>query len=136
MQNPIEAKQVDLEARLSEARVLEAAPPPPADIPYEELVSAVTSRTDLWRPIVDLPPPKEEPPDWNEILKGVQFTRQVIGTGADIRIRARMSPNDQAGQWVSVGTSIRGARVTEITDSAVVFSATKDGKEYTHRVPR
>ena len=136
MQNPIEAKQMELESRLNEAQMLDYEVGEAGELSFSEYTETITQRNDLWQALVELPPPAEEPPDWSEILKGVRFTRQVIGTPPDIRIRAHLSPNDSTGQWVSAGHVVRGARIQEITDSFVLFSITKDGKEYTHRVRR
>jgi hypothetical protein len=137
--SPMNARRAELAENLAEASVVTLDIPETPVPDYEAMVSGINERPALWQPLVEKPapppPPPPPPPDWNAILQGVEVTRQKIGSGADLKVRIITSPQSR-GDWMQVGGRINDAVIKEITETHVVFSVMKDGKEWTHRLAR
>lgn len=91
-------------------------------------------RSRLWYPLVTPPPPRPTPPDWNKMFQNVTFTMNAIGTGDDRQIQMlRGTGRGQSIEWIKKGDYVNGARVREISETAIVFEANRGGQQFTHR---
>jgi hypothetical protein len=97
-----------------------------------DLEAAILERPELWRRLIPPPPPEKKKPDLAKMLRGVTPTRVSIGSKVEIR----MSPRDRSGELLTIGDNVKGARIKQITDDAVVFEVVEGGESYTHRLKR
>lgn len=124
----------------------------PADVQYTarslsnapELHTRLVGNQKMWEALVPPPPPPkpkpkpvkvEKPPDLAAMLRGVVPTRQQIGRGTLIRVKIKV-PGNARGSWMGVGDELKGLTIVRIEKGSVRFSLTKNGKKYTHDLPR
>jgi type II secretory pathway component PulC len=132
--NPMERHRVALAAELGKIQP-EDVPFPKPSRDYEKWVQQIAGKPNLWKELVEAPPPPEpvKPPDpkLEEMLKGVTIGRQQIGSKVKI-----MKPDDQRGQFYTVGDTINGCTIKEISKTDVTFSLTFEGKELLYKMQR
>lgn len=135
-ENPVPESRESLEYQLDAIR--------PVSVEYgrvsagelEKFATTITTKPALWKELVPPPPkakPKPKPPDLAAMLKGVQSPRRV-----QVGDRIQIITSESRGQmnFYGVGDEVRGLTIKEITADSVIFSLTKDGKEYTHTLSR
>lgn len=91
--------------------------------------STVTSRPDLWEPLVKAAVQAKPPPNLSTILAGVQPKRNKMADKIQIIV-------DGAKGWYGKGQQIKGCTIKEITDGGVLFSMMQDNQEYNVTIPR
>lgn len=136
------AKQDDrafLEQRLA-AVPKHAAAEEIIDWPWAEWEQAITANEKLWTglvppppPPVAVPPPPPQRPDMAAMLKDVYPTRR--GVGNKVRI---ITPQNQRGDYYSVGDTINGCTIERVEKTEVVFTLVWPAKNevLTYTLPR
>jgi len=136
VRSPVEGRKALLDEQIAGARHVEAGGDDAPQRPYDEYQRIVGERASLWTPLIGLPEAPEQPPDWEQLLKGVAPTGAQIGEPPDVKIKLTLGPNDRRGDWVEKGMVVNGATITDITEDEVVFTIVKNGKTYAHKLRR
>lgn len=133
VRNPTHALRRDFERQLAEDVPNEIDVDLARDPNFENWQRVVSSRANLWGPLV--PPPKMEAPKpiLAEILTGVEPTRNKIGSGEGVKVQIRV---DGKKDFYARGDQIKGCTISEITDSDVMFTMVKDGLTHGIRLQR
>ncbi|NUM56527.1 MAG: hypothetical protein HUU46_23085 [Candidatus Hydrogenedentes bacterium] len=133
VRNPVLAERQRFERELAENAPTEIDISLERDPDFENWQRVVSSRANLWGPLV--PPQKVEAPApmLAEILAGVEPTRNKIGTGDSMKVQIRV---DGKKDFYGKGDQIKGCTINEITDADVVFTLVKDGKTHGIRLQR
>lgn len=133
LQNPVEARRADLERRLSELSPVEPEFDLGADAKFEEWQQSVAARARLWGPLI--PPQKAEaaPPALQQMLAGVEPTRNTMGSGDSAKVQIRV---DGKKDWYAKGQQVKGCTIAEITPNDILFTVTQDERVHGMRLPR
>ncbi|MBX7256365.1 MAG: hypothetical protein K1Y02_08375 [Candidatus Hydrogenedentes bacterium] len=91
--------------------------------------NVVTSRTDMWAPLVKAAVQAAPPPNLSSMLAGVQPKRNKMADKIQIIV-------DGVKGWYGKGQQIKGCTIKDITDAGVVFSLSQAGQEYNVTIPR
>lgn len=135
VRNPISRKRALLEESLAQVATAQTGLGVTPNLDYAGLQYKIADRPALWQPLTGTPAAVAAAPDLARMLTGVTVTRNVAGTADSLRIQLRL-PGQSRGEWVRVGDSVNGLVIKAITDNAVVFSLTHEGKEYEYGLPR
>jgi len=128
-----------LEQRLAVVPRQVSAEPRP-EWPWAEWEQAITRNSNLWSGLVPpppppppKPPPEPERPNMAALLKDIYPTRR--GVGDKVRI---ITPQNQKGDYYSVGDSINGCTIERVDKTAVVFTLVWAAKNevLTYTLPR
>ena len=133
-------REAALIARLNAVEFVPEELPVPDNAPLKVQRASIVEKKALWQPLVAAPVAALAPevkPDLLEKLKGVTLSlRDQIRVGDSLKVKARLSPEDKRGRWVTVGDKINGLTIVEIKPAAVVFAMEKNGKQLTAELPR
>ena len=133
VQNPVAARETDLESALVSIRTPSAPPPTTPGLSYAELEQAITGKPRVWSALIDAPPPQKKVPDLAGMLKGVCVTRDVMGSGATMKVRIR-TPASPRATWMGAGDVVSGLVIESVTEDAVTFMLVSGGDTYRHRL--
>lgn len=141
-QNPMERRDAALRMRLAAITPENIEYTTNSDVDYVDIMARIAEKPNLWEELVPPPPappppPKPEvPPDWGQILQGVEISyQQQIGLGENAKPFIK-TPHNGRGAFMGLGDNIKGAVITRVTRDGVMFSIVKDGKEYSFELPR
>lgn len=137
MSGPVEARRESLEFRLENAQGSGTLASATQAVNYEDIQYAISAKPDLWAPLTEAAKAAIKPPDLEQILQGVTISRNTVGSGADVKIKI-MTPENRAGEWVAVGSKVRGLTVKSIDGrrGSVVFVQPFQGREYAFTLTR
>lgn len=139
--NPLDTVRRDL------ARELEQVPGAAharSDGPeYAALQNAIAARPALWNALIappevpvetPAPTPGPTPPNMDKLLEGVSIGRGQIGEN---KIRV-ITPDAPDGQWMAIGTEIKGCRLDSFTRDEAIFTYDwkAGGKKLSLSLPR
>jgi len=139
LNNPMRGREEALNARLNGMVTFTDELPEPDKTPLNELRTAITGKTALWKELIAAPPAPPKPetdPNLKEKLKGVTATRQEISKEDGVYVKIFSGPQDKRGGWKKVGDAVNGLTIREITPEAVVFVVKQGAKEYAVELPR
>lgn len=133
VRNPTRAARSELERRLADAAPTGIDIGLSRDTNVGEWQRIVSGRANLWGPLV--PPQKAvaPPPALQQMLAGVEPTRNTMGSGATLKIQIRV---DGKKEWYAKGQQAKGCMIEEITDNDVLFTLLQDGAKHGIRLPR
>lgn len=123
--NPMDAARADLAREVAQA----SSDTVPLDgaSDYAALQNDIAARPSLWKELIEAPPAAQEAPvnavqakkpDLAAMLKGVKIDRGQIGEN---KIRV-ITPEAPKGQWVVVGTVIKGCTLSSFSADGVTFT--------------
>lgn len=132
LNGPIEARRDALAFRLENARAGGSLVVAEEAVDYEDIQYAIAAKPNLWAPLTTPARAAAKPPELDKLLSGVTISRSTVGSGADVKIKV-MTPENRAGQWVVVGSKVRGLTVKSIDArrKSVTFAQQFQGREYT-----
>ncbi len=131
VQSPVAARELDLENSLASIEAPPAPPPTTPGLSYAELEQAITGKPRVWKALIDAPPPAKKVPDLAGMLKGVQVTRDVMGSGATMKVRIR-TPKSRQAAWKGKGDVVAGLTIESVTAKSVTFMLVSEGDTYRH----
>lgn len=133
VRNPTLAARKEIERQLADVANGEIDLSLASDAESAEWQRGISGRPNIWGPLV--PPQKVEapPPSLQDMLRGVEPTRNKIGSGAAMKVQIRV---DGKKEYYGVGDQVKGCAIKEITDAHVLFTLVKDGKTYGIPLPR
>lgn len=134
VQNPVAAREKDLDYAIASIEAPPAPPPTTPGLSYAELEQAITGKPSVWKALIDAPPPVKKAPDLADMLKGVQVTRDVMGSGDSMKVRIR-TPENRMAAWKGKGDVVAGLTIESVTAESVTFMLVSDGDTYRHSVP-
>jgi len=134
LQSPVAARELDLESTLASIETPPAPPPTTPGLSYAELEHAITGNPRVWKALIDAPPPVKKTPDLAGMLKGVQVTRDVMGSGESMKVRIR-TPQSRRAAWKGKGDVVAGLTIESVTAESVTFILVSNGDTYRHSVP-
>lgn len=123
--NPMDAVRADLAMEVAQASG--DTVPVGGGSDYASLQNDIAARPSLWSELVEAPPAAPEAPinavqvkkpDLAAMLKGVKIDRGQIGEN---KIRV-ITPETPKGQWVVVGTVIKGCTLASFNADGVTFT--------------
>ncbi len=137
LSGPVEARRESLAFRLENAQSGGSVADTVEHLNYDDLQYAIAAKPDLWAPLTEAAKAAAKPPDLEKILQGVSISRNTVGSGADVKIKI-MTPENRAGEWVAVGSKVRGLTVKSIDGrrGSVVFVQPFQGREYAFTLTR
>ena len=130
VRNPTQAARKEIERQLAEAAESGVDLALEPDTESSEWQRSISGRPIIWGPLV--PPQKVEapPPSLADKLRGVEPTRNKIGSGPTLKVQIRV---DGRKDYYGVGDQIKECTIKEITDAHVLFTLVHEGK--THGIP-
>lgn len=133
VRNPVNAKRQQFERQLADATPEEIDIDLSVDPKFEAWQQSISARAKLWGPLV--PPPKVDapPPALQQMLAGVEPTRNTMGSGPTTRIQVRV---DGKKDWFGVGQQVKGCTIEEITPTDVLFTVVQDNVKHGIRLER
>lgn len=131
--NPVRAERSKFDRTLADSASSDVGIDLSPDPDFTKWQRVVSSRADLWGPLV--PPQKVAPPPpaMQAMLAGVEPTRNTMGSGENMRIQIRV---DGKKEWFSKGQQVKGCTIEELTDADVLFTLVQDGAKHGIRLPR
>lgn len=137
LSSPVDARREALEFRLENARSQGSLMQPEEAVDYEEIQYSISAKPNLWAPLTKVAIAPAPPPNLEKILAGITISPNTVGSGADIKVKI-MTPENRAGQWVTIGGNVRGLTVKSIKGRpvTVVFMLQFQGREYTFTLTR
>lgn len=135
--NPMDEHASALDAELAAIQPAPAEYSTDSGLNFERIYADVEGKSGLWNELVaPLPKPKPKPkpaaaPDLAKLLKGVSPGRNQVGSRVQIK-----TPTDRKGSYLGVGDQVNGVVILEIKRTEILFGITKNGKDYTHTLPR
>ncbi len=137
--DPLEDRRTELQRRLDDSMFQ-----PRAEVgdgrAYVAWRGAVEARPALWQELVEPPPPppppppKPEPcPDLQQMLQGVEATRQQIGSAVKL-----ITPDNPRGEFFEVGDTVNGVTLEAVSRQRVTFTipCPQQNKTVTYELPR
>ncbi len=133
VRNPTQAARKEFKRQLADSAPDAIDIKLDSDPNVENWGRSISSRANLWGPLV--PPQKAEAPApmLQEMLKGVEPTNRTLGSGDKQRIQIRV---DGKNEYYSKGQQVKGCTIQEITPTDVLFTLAQDGQQYGIRLPR
>lgn len=133
VRNPARAARAAFERRLADSAPTGIGLSLARDTNFDQWQRTVSGRANLWGPLV--PPQKAQtpPPALQQMLAGVEPTRNTMGTGAGLRVQIRV---DGKKDWYAKGQQAKGCTIEEITENDVLFTLVQDGAKHGIRLPR
>lgn len=139
--NPMDDRRHALENDLAKISTKEVAFETTPNYDFESLQGTIRKKPKLWMELVSPPPPPPKkivqvpPPDLANMLQGVSPTRQQLRKKGQLMVLIK-TPKNPRGSYHSVGDVIQGVTISKIDKTSVVFSMSRNGKTYTHSLPR
>lgn len=139
--NPMDEKRQALEDDLAKISAKEVSFQTTHNYDFESLQGSIRKKPKLWMELVPPPPPPKKkivqvpPPDLANMLQGVSPTRQQIRKKGQLMVLIK-TPQNPRGNYHIVGDVIQGVTISKIEKTSVVFSLSRNGKTYTHSLPR
>ena len=142
--NPMNERRLTLENDLARISTKEVAFETTPNYDFESLQQTIRKKPKLWMELVPPPPPppptpkkivQVPPPDLANMLQGVSPTRQQLRKKGQVMVLIK-TPKNPRGNYHSVGDVIQGVTISKIDKTSVVFSLSRNGKTYTHSLPR
>lgn len=133
VRNPVQAKRQEFDRRMADQTVEDFDSKFASDPEFEQWQNSVTSRPKLWGPLMAPPQAVAAPPALQQMLAGVEPTRNKMGSGPTQKIQVSV---DGKKNWYAKGDLIKGCTVEEITENDVLFTLQQDGRKHGMRLPR
>ena len=133
VRNPARAARAAFERRLAESAPAGIDIDLGRDMNFELWQRTVSARGKLWSPLVPPQQAQAAPPALQQMLAGVEPTRNTMGSGAGLRIQIRV---DGKKDWYAKGQQAKGCTIEEITENDVLFTLVQDGAKHGIRLPR
>ncbi len=128
--SPMQQRSLALKADVSKIKPMELSFPKP-NWDTEKWQQSVAAKPNLWTQLVEPPkaepPPPPTPPNPNEMIKDVRFSKQGIG----VKKIKLFKGADTKGEWASVGDTINGLVLKEITKGDVTLTLKWNDQELT-----
>jgi hypothetical protein len=133
IRNPARAARIEFERTLAQSATDSVDINLARDPDFENWQRSISSRASLWGPLV--PPQKAvaPAPKLQEMLQGVEPTRNTMGSGPSMRVQIRV---DGKKEWFSKGQQAKGCTIEEITPNDVLFTLIQGSEKHGIRLPR
>ena len=133
VRNPVQGQRQQFAQRMAELTTPEFDSDFASDPEFEAWQKSVSTRPKLWGPLVAAPQAVAAPPALQEMLAGVEPTRNKLGSGESLKIQISV---DGKKDWFTKGQQVKGCTLEEITEGDVLFTLVQGGQKHGMRLPR